>query len=188
MHTRSSTRPKDINQLAKLVIDIATGQVADDSETSKPAKNPAAVSLGRLGGRKGGKARAEKLSPEQRSEIARKAAQARYGKKPWSGTQFRVLDSEYPPLLLAGFHVMDVAGLRRLCVDRFPLSISRRSIMNGLEAVFQHVMGAGLVMQAWVDGSFLTEKLNPRDSDVAFRVARADWMMRRPFRNLWFSE
>jgi len=44
-------------------------------------KNPAAVELGRLGGRKGGKARAEKLTPEQRSEIARKAAKARWAKK-----------------------------------------------------------------------------------------------------------
>ncbi len=44
-------------------------------------KNPAAVELGRLGGKKGGKARAEKLSPERRKEIARKAARARWDKK-----------------------------------------------------------------------------------------------------------
>ena len=44
-------------------------------------KNPAAVELGRLGGKKGGKARAEKLSPERRKEIARKAAKARWDKK-----------------------------------------------------------------------------------------------------------
>jgi len=44
-------------------------------------KNPAAVALGKLGGRKGGKARAEKLTPEQRSSIAKKAAQARWAKK-----------------------------------------------------------------------------------------------------------
>jgi hypothetical protein len=44
-------------------------------------KNPAAVELGRLGGRKGGKARAEKLSPERRREIAKKAAAARWAKK-----------------------------------------------------------------------------------------------------------
>jgi hypothetical protein len=61
-------------------VDIATGETADHEELQRPKKNPAAVSLGRLGGRKGGKARAEKLSPERRSEIARKAAQARYGK------------------------------------------------------------------------------------------------------------
>jgi hypothetical protein len=44
-------------------------------------KNPAAVELGRLGGRKGGKARAEKLSPERRRGIAKKAAEARWAKK-----------------------------------------------------------------------------------------------------------
>jgi hypothetical protein len=44
-------------------------------------KNPAAVALGKLGGRKGGKARAEKLTPEQRSAIAKKAAEARWAKK-----------------------------------------------------------------------------------------------------------
>jgi hypothetical protein len=44
-------------------------------------KNPAAVALGKLGGRKGGKARAEKLSSERRKEIAKKAAEARWAKK-----------------------------------------------------------------------------------------------------------
>jgi hypothetical protein len=46
-----------------------------------PPKNPAAVALGRKGGKKGGRARAEALSPERRSEIAKKAAEARWGKK-----------------------------------------------------------------------------------------------------------
>ncbi len=68
-------RPRDRNQLAKLVVDIATGE-AEEAET--PAKNPAAVELGRLGGAKGGKARAAKLSPKRRSEIAKKAAEARW--------------------------------------------------------------------------------------------------------------
>lgn len=49
--------------------------------TIEPAKNPAAVALGRLGGKKGGKARAAKLSAERRVEIARKAAQARWSKR-----------------------------------------------------------------------------------------------------------
>jgi hypothetical protein len=81
MPSRSSKRPRDANQLAKHIVDIATGEAADDDDDQKQKpKNPAAVSLGRLGGRKGGKARAEALSPERRSEIARKAAQARYGK------------------------------------------------------------------------------------------------------------
>jgi hypothetical protein len=66
--------PTDPNQLAKRIIDIATG---NDPESQK---DPAAVALGRRGGLKGGKARAAKLSPEKRAEIARRAAQARWDK------------------------------------------------------------------------------------------------------------
>ena len=68
-------RPRDPIQLAKLVGDIATGQVQDQQEDKR---NTAAVELGRLGGQKGGKARAAKLTPEQRSGVARKAAQKRW--------------------------------------------------------------------------------------------------------------
>jgi hypothetical protein len=80
MPDRSRKRPRDPNELAKAIVDIATGQVEDSQPSLESGKNPAAVALGRLGGLKGGKARAEALSPKQRSAIARKAAQARYGK------------------------------------------------------------------------------------------------------------
>ncbi|HUO04141.1 MAG TPA: hypothetical protein VMU16_02980 [Candidatus Binataceae bacterium] len=69
-------RPRDPVALAKLIGDITTGQVEDRVEDHR---NPAAVALGRLGGAKGGKARAAKLSPAQRKEIARKAALKRWG-------------------------------------------------------------------------------------------------------------
>lgn len=69
-------RPRDVNQLAHLIAAIATGD-ADDTKT-EDGKNPAAVALGRKGGLKGGKARAEKLSPRERSEIAKKAATLRW--------------------------------------------------------------------------------------------------------------
>ena len=79
MPTRSSKkRPRDINERAKLIVDIATGAVEDKPEDE--GKNPAAVALGRLGGQKGGKARAAKLTPEQRREIAKKAAATRWRK------------------------------------------------------------------------------------------------------------
>ncbi len=71
-------RPKDPNQLAKLIVDIATGEVEDTISPIK--KNPAAVSLGRLGGLKGGKARAKKLTAKRRKEIAKKASAARWKK------------------------------------------------------------------------------------------------------------
>jgi hypothetical protein len=81
MQKRSSKKkqgPEDVNEIAFRVMQEATGE-APAEETSE--KNPAAVALGRLGGLKGGKARASKLTPEQRSEIARTAAQARWRKK-----------------------------------------------------------------------------------------------------------
>lgn len=76
---KKPTRPRDANQLAKSIVDIATGE-AGDKQQIPPEKNPAAVALGRLGGLKGGKARAAKLSPKKRSDIAKKAAQKRWGK------------------------------------------------------------------------------------------------------------
>jgi hypothetical protein len=73
-----SRRPRDPNQLGKLIVDIATGEVEDTPEDT--GKNPAAVALGRKGGLKGGKARAARMTPEQRSEAAKKAARARWAK------------------------------------------------------------------------------------------------------------
>jgi hypothetical protein len=78
MTDRHAKRPRDPNQLAKLIVDIATGEVEDKPDKPDREKNPAAVELGKLGGRKGGKARANKLTPEERAEIARKAAEARW--------------------------------------------------------------------------------------------------------------
>jgi hypothetical protein len=72
-------RPRDFNQAAKLVVEIATGQVEDRKPTpEEEGKDPAAVALGRKGGLKGGKARAAKLSASQRTRSAKKAAQARW--------------------------------------------------------------------------------------------------------------
>ena len=82
MPTRSSKpapRGKlDLNQLAKRILDEATGE-APKTEPP-PVKNAAAVALGKLGGKKGGAARAAKLTPEERSAIARKAAAGRWKK------------------------------------------------------------------------------------------------------------
>lgn len=75
----SPQRPRDLNLLAKSIVDDATGN-APPASPLKQEKNPAAVALGRLGGLKGGKARAAKLTPEQRKAIARKAAAARWAK------------------------------------------------------------------------------------------------------------
>ena len=80
MPERSSKKNEDINQLAAKIVDEATGGEYGLDEEGPKQKNPAAVELGRLGGKKGGRARAAKLTPERRREIARKAAQARWQK------------------------------------------------------------------------------------------------------------
>jgi hypothetical protein len=72
-------RPRDLNAWAKRMVDIATGAVEDREPTpEEQGKDPAAVKRGRLGGLKGGKARAKALTPEQRQASAKKAAVARW--------------------------------------------------------------------------------------------------------------
>lgn len=78
---KTPKRPRDPNQLAKLIVDIVTGEIPVEPKSSADeGKDPAAVALGRKGGLKGGKARADSLSAKKRSEIARLAAQARWKK------------------------------------------------------------------------------------------------------------
>jgi hypothetical protein len=75
--TKRLRRPRDPIQLAKLIGDIATGQVKDSVEDKR---NPAAVELGRKGGLKGGRARAARLSKDERSAAAKKAAKVRWAR------------------------------------------------------------------------------------------------------------
>jgi len=88
MPKRSRKKKKpDHNELAAGMVDKATAEEDEALPKKKPeeetenGKNPAAVALGRLGGLKGGKARAKKLTKKQRSEAARKAALARWGEQ-----------------------------------------------------------------------------------------------------------
>ena len=76
----SKQGPTDPNQAAFRIVQEATAD--EPSQENERKKNPAAVALGRFGGLKGGKARAAKLSPERRSEIAKEAAAKRWGRAP----------------------------------------------------------------------------------------------------------
>lgn len=72
----NSRRPRDTNQLAKMIVDLATGGIDEQMpELSVKAK------AGKLGGLKGGRSRADSLTPERRKEIAEKAAKARWSEK-----------------------------------------------------------------------------------------------------------
>jgi len=70
--------PKDVNQLAKYILDATTGEA---EKIEPPKKNPAAQALSKLGASKGGKARAKNLTAKKRSAIAKKAAEARWGSR-----------------------------------------------------------------------------------------------------------
>ncbi len=89
MPERSRKRPTDLNALAASIVSDATDE---DKPQPEDNRDPAAVALGRKGGLKGGRARADKLTAERRSEIARQAAKTR-----WSGSE----DPESAPSLPA---------------------------------------------------------------------------------------
>ena len=79
---RPGPKPKtlDPNQLAAAILEAVTGEPIPHKEPEELSKDPAAVKLGRKGGLKGGPARAAKIPPAKRVEIARKAAKARWKK------------------------------------------------------------------------------------------------------------
>lgn len=74
--SKTPKRPRDTNQLAKFIVDVATGERPDEA----PIEESKAAVFGRAGGQIGGKARSASLTSEQRSEIARTAAIKRWGK------------------------------------------------------------------------------------------------------------
>jgi len=80
---------------------------------------------------------------------------------------------ESRPLLPLGFHELDAAARQRLCVARFPNSITRPRILANLETIITAVNQQAINGHIWIDGSFLTEKLNPDDVDIALVVTRA---------------
>lgn len=82
MTAKRLKRPRDPVQLGKLIGDILTGQVEDIAapDPKDEGKNPAAIELGRMGGLKGGRARADSLTHEQRKQIAQAAAKKRWAK------------------------------------------------------------------------------------------------------------
>jgi hypothetical protein len=77
---------------------------------------------------------------------------------------------EYPPLLSVGFHPMTVKEVRTLCVDGFPLSKTRSEIMTKLEMVIDALSKEKVQTEIWIDGSFITRKIDPEDSDILLHV------------------
>lgn len=77
---------------------------------------------------------------------------------------------EFPPLLGPGLHERRLPDLRQLCVDGFPLSTTRDALMRGVEAICGSLSTALISSHVWVNGSFLTQKVDPADVDLAVRL------------------
>ena len=74
--------------------------------------------------------------------------------------------TEFTPLLPSGFHSVTVEGLKALCVEGFPASTHRSDIFDKLHSVIQRLNEYEIPGELWVDGSFLTEKMDPGDVDL----------------------
>ena len=81
---------------------------------------------------------------------------------------------DFPPLLPDGLHPRTLDEVQALCVNAFPLSQSRPRLLTGLRALVQALSEDGFRADLWVDGSFVTGKLNPADIDVVLHISPAD--------------
>ena len=82
---------------------------------------------------------------------------------------------ELPPLLPDGLHPMSLDELEGLCVSAFPLSTTRNAIMDGLREVVATMTGTGISCALWINGSFLTEKIDPADVDLVALIPAHFW-------------
>jgi hypothetical protein len=81
------------------------------------------------------------------------------------------LSPDFPPLLPPGFHIMSMAEIRELCVTPFlPASTTRGLIMGDLELIHNELACSGIKCELWIDGSFLTQKVDPADVDILLCV------------------
>jgi hypothetical protein len=84
---------------------------------------------------------------------------------------------EFPPLLSEGLHPMSLADVKRICVSEFPLSKRREPIMTSLEALLAALSSAAVKAQVWIDGSFLTKKIDPDDVDLVVVLQEEDFLL-----------
>jgi hypothetical protein len=77
---------------------------------------------------------------------------------------------EFPPLLEVGRHQLPLSQLRKVCVDAFPYSTTRKGIMDGVDIVVARLLQEGVKGELWVDGGFLTLKMDPEDADMVLCV------------------
>lgn len=83
------------------------------------------------------------------------------------------MKQEYPPLLEPGFHPMTLEVLNALCAEGFDLSKTRLNIMKELKKMVIELCTRKIRSKVWVDGSFLTKKIDPRDADLVVQLDAA---------------
>lgn len=81
-----------------------------------------------------------------------------------------VAPPDFPCLFPLGFHRLTMANIEQVCVDQFSLSTTRPAICDGLNVLQTVLELADVSGELWVDGSFITEKINPKDVDIVLRV------------------
>ena len=94
---------------------------------------------------------------------------------------------EFEPLLPVGFHSLDTDRRWRLCVEEFPTSDTRAVIMANLERLIATINSQGIVGNIWIDGSFMTKKLNPDDVDIALILSRSEFESLSTKQRLFFE-
>jgi len=77
---------------------------------------------------------------------------------------------EFPPLLQQGLHRVDLASLRALTVDRFTLSVTRARLWSNFQEVVDDLIRVQISCDIWIDGSYLTEKIDPEDVDFVVDI------------------
>jgi hypothetical protein len=80
------------------------------------------------------------------------------------------LKPEWEPLFAPGYPLITLAELREICVGQFSLSSTRDRIMSSIELVAERLHSAGIGGQLWIDGSFVTRKIDPKDADLVLRA------------------
>ena len=94
---------------------------------------------------------------------------------------------EFPPLLAPGFHELGIDGVKRLCVDRFAQSLTRRLIMKNLHELIEMAQREEIRGIFWIDGSFLTDKLNPDDVDLVLVIEQSEFRKMTPRARKFFD-
>ena len=171
-----SRKPKqrlDLSQLAKRIVDEATGQ-AERTPAPDAGKDPAAVSLGRKGGLKGGPARAKKLGKKKLSEAAKKAAAAR-----WTAATSAALNATQVQTMLASLagvaNASATVNLLQLAGQALTAALDIRGHLNQIDTQAQ----ASLYSEGWTSGNAVLLRLREISALITAQRQRTAFTARR---------